>query len=165
MAFTSLGGPRALARALCWCASVCSLCCESPGGHRNLAFCDITPFLSLLCALTAELPRNHYHYDSPSGFGPALRCYTSQGRTSLDGRLRSWGITSSCIFLFFSVLSLARTLRATRARHRESRNTHAAAATATTATEQHRARARHPARRARRAHPHSTATGSGAAEL
>ena len=54
---------------------------------------------------TAELPRNHYN--SPSGFDPALRCYTSPGRTSLDGRSRSSGFKSSfylsCLLCFFSI--------------------------------------------------------------
>ena len=70
---------------------------ESPG-PPDITFCDITPFLSLA---TAELPRNHYN--SPSGFDPALRCYTSQGRTTQDGRLRILGYHIILYFSFFFI--------------------------------------------------------------
>ena len=84
-------------RALYW-ARCFGPCAVRAPVHSNLAFCGITPFLSLK---TTELPRNHYN--SPSGFDPVLRCYTSPGRTSLDGRLRSWGYH---IILHFSLFSL-----------------------------------------------------------
>ena len=53
---------------------------DSPG-PPDITFCDTTPFLTL--KTSSELPRNHYN--PPSGFGPVLRCYTSQGRTTRDG--------------------------------------------------------------------------------
>ena len=56
---------------------------------------------------SAELPWNHYN--SPSGFGPALRCYTPQGRTICDGRSREADMSRHqglSIIFYFSFLFL-----------------------------------------------------------
>ena len=96
------GGPWALASALYWarCFGPCVV-----GGCGPLK-----PSIALTsgrssASQTAELPRNHYN--SPSGFDPALRCYTPQGRTSRDGRLRSYGhriiLHLAFLFTFFPI--------------------------------------------------------------
>ena len=90
------GGPWALASALYW-ARCFGPCVARAPVHRRTSLSVTSHRFSPL--QTAELPRNHYN--SPSGFDPALRRYTSQGRTTRDVRLRSWGYR---IILHFSFL-------------------------------------------------------------
>ena len=103
------GGPRALASALYWARFSSLVVVRAPVATATLPSVTSHRFSPLQ---TAELPWNHYN--SPSGFDPVLRCYTSQGRTTCDGRSRAADIrvfTSSCISLFFSVRYLFQSTR------------------------------------------------------